>query len=212
MSICRWLVGLVSGRSTAGEMQDQFIPAVTFCCGHCFIAIDAEKYMIGTEISCPQCETELSVPPENQEFVAKDILRDAKLMSTMSITSFDQCMPELWDICSSEDWVYFGTAAIIACSLMLEEDGQLRVWKIESILKQLSEMDPEAYRAVDDFIKSWLRMVDNLKPEEHVSMWLLTNLLQHSPSISEIKKFSHILGPFALQQAYLLKKNPSADT
>jgi hypothetical protein len=180
-------------------------PAVTFYCTHCFIGMDAEDYLINTEISCPRCGTTFCVPTESQKPVARGILEVAKLLAGMSVKSFDDRLPELWDVCSSDDWVYFSTAAMFSSSIMLEEDGELRVWRLQAALAQLPEIDSDVFRAADDYIKAWLRATGKLTADQHASMWLLTSLLQRSPSVTEIQRFGHVLGPFVLRQSQQIR-------
>lgn len=192
------------GQST-DEIGSLNARTIRFCCNHCFVMLTASGQYISSERTCPQCNYQIQVPSESAKLIAEKLLSITRSFSTISITSLDEKIPEFWELTSEEDWVFFSSSAIISSCLLLEENGELRAWRIESILDQFLEVDPHFGTAIKDFTTTWLKIRDEIDIDEHISMWLLTNLKGEQPSIPEIQKHSKWLGPFTLQQASSLQ-------
>lgn len=180
---------------------------IRFCCKNCFVVLEAEPRKALAVLNCPQCNTQLKVPNESKEMFAKTFLSASRSFSTISITSIDEKLPQLWELTSEDDWVFFSSSAIISSSILLEKNGELRAWRIQGILQQFNLVDQEVNKAIKDFVDHWLKIKNELKVDEHIGMWLLTNLKGSKPTTEEVQNLSKPLSLFVLQQALAFKNN-----
>ena len=172
---------------------------IKFCCKNCFVVLEADPERASEVLDCPRCSTQLQVPNQSQEMLAKEMIDIARSLSTVSVNSVDQNLEELWEVTSEESWIFFASAAIISSTILLEENDNLRVWRVKGLLQQLNIVDEEVEEAVSNFVKQWLNVSDQMKVNEHVGMWLLYNLKGSEPTEDEIQKFSSPLSMFILE-------------